>query len=170
MTALSLLMFILLPMMWVRSYDVGDSLSYGRNGYARDGTLIRRIFGIDSTHGQVVFMRGHFSWLWFQTISPKEEGLHYLRGAPINQASVANWSRAGFSYIRMDQGTVFGMTGVGVPYWFLTVLFAVLPALWLVKRVRGKQRSPNCCPKCGYDMRATPQRCPECGTPIAQVL
>jgi hypothetical protein len=50
-------------------------------------------------------------------------------------------------------------------HWLLVALGAALPTtrflVWLRRR-----RSPGAglCSKCGYDMRATPDRCPECGT------
>ena len=52
-----------------------------------------------------------------------------------------------------------------VPCWAI----AVLPALaisWSVRRrLRTRRRiARGQCPKCGYDLRATPQRCPECGS------
>lgn len=51
-----------------------------------------------------------------------------------------------------------------VPYWFLTLLFAILP----LHRARSMLRDRRLahvgrCPACGYDLRASPDRCPECG-------
>jgi hypothetical protein len=37
---------------------------------------------------------------------------------------------------------------------------AVVIARWLRRRRRF---AAGCCPRCGYDLRASPQRCPECG-------
>jgi hypothetical protein len=54
-----------------------------------------------------------------------------------------------------------------VPWWFLTLLFAVAPAVALRRRWRVRRRRrlvAGLCPACGYDCRATPDRCPECGT------
>jgi hypothetical protein len=162
---LSLLLLLLTLFLWPRSHHVGDGISYGRNGYAADGSLIRRVVGVSSSQGQVLFNRGHFSSLWFNTISPREEGLHYERSLPTDLRVFADWSYGGFSHVSVDDGSTFGMKAVAVPHWLVALLSSLPPALWLIRHIlRRKRSSPNACPTCGYDLRATPDRCPECGT------
>jgi hypothetical protein len=52
-----------------------------------------------------------------------------------------------------------------VRLWPLAVLTAVLPALRAWRAVKRRRATgPGKCRRCGYDLRATPDRCPECGT------
>jgi hypothetical protein len=54
-----------------------------------------------------------------------------------------------------------------VPLWFLALVFASTPAMYLSRSLRrNREAGRECCRVCGYDLRATPERCPECGTPV----
>ena len=67
-----------------------------------------------------------------------------------------------------DKTVDWELYAVGCPHWFLVLVFtaATLCALRLAKHQQALQRRHRgLCEKCGYDLRASPERCPECGAP-----
>jgi hypothetical protein len=56
-----------------------------------------------------------------------------------------------------------------IPWWFVSPPLALLPALWLRRRLVTRRRpAMGRCLACGFDLRATPDRCPECGTAVPE--
>jgi hypothetical protein len=54
-----------------------------------------------------------------------------------------------------------------VPFWMPAVLFGALPTASAVRFRRHRfRRRAGRCGRCGYDLRATPDRCPECGAVV----
>jgi hypothetical protein len=66
---------------------------------------------------------------------------------------------------RGEQWPEYGGWYVNIPNWFIAAITAggvlLLARMWWKRRPRPAGR----CRRCGYDLRATPDRCPECGTP-----
>ena len=75
-----------------------------------------------------------------------------------------------FDPVRRKRIVVTAADG-GYYYMDFLPLFCVLPLAWLVLWTMRKKSKPHraaTCAKCGYDLRATPDRCPECGTLVAR--
>jgi hypothetical protein len=54
--------------------------------------------------------------------------------------------------------------GLSFRLWPVAVVAAVIPGLWVRRRIRQARRARmGWCLSCGYDLHATPERCPECG-------
>lgn len=180
-TALSFLLCATEVVLWVRSYFAADSYCFPAErvvaaGPEDDWGLATQLV-IRSSRGKVQFHRyetvprraeptGHASvrpapplrsgqrtlrtdWSW------QFGGIERFHRAP-NQQQVADGS-----YLFM------GFDNLTLPWWMPTAVAALLPGIWLVRfpgRLRRRRRLRNrLCARCGYDLRATPDRCPECG-------
>jgi hypothetical protein len=96
-------------------------------------------------------------------------GYDYPRAISDRRPRSSVWGRIGFwegtvsRYVpQNDAGCV--CHAWTIPLWLVEGLLAVMPAVAVGLVVRQTTRNfKGQCLRCGYDLRATPDRCPECG-------
>jgi len=65
----------------------------------------------------------------------------------------------------------YTITQTWIPYWSVAAFTGIIPTIWALRRFRQylatrRARLVGLCPRCHYDLRASPDRCPECGLQI----
>jgi hypothetical protein len=146
-SAVTLLLCVSTMALWVRSYwFIDDAGWYGRartpRVISRDGVLY---FGLMGT-------------------SPQD---NFRKPLPFSYyASDRNTTPSYRDVFRFedDFDVKAGIGAVRVPHWCFALVLSVLPICWAYLYRRARRRASQArCARCGYDIRATPDRCPECG-------
>lgn len=148
----SLLMIMITAGMWARSYWIYDGISWRwENVLAGIQSKAGRIslnwtgdMPVPGGYGRRSFSLGtqpHFSDLWDFRLE------HFMV-----------WAGANPPYKALTNHVLT------MPYWFpLLPWILSIGIMQLRRRRRHRHLAMGLCLRCGYDLRATPDRCPECG-------
>ena len=172
LTVLSLLVAVAAAGLWVRARWRMDRLS--RRTEQRQWLLVNRPIGFClSVHTHDVpqppepwqwetaevaakeqaALRAYRSWAGFRWGAFRSGGtrpIAYIDGNGVSRVTVPALSRF-----------------VLVPHWFPVAALLVPPLLAAIASMRRRRRDRRgLCARCGYDLRATPDRCPECGRAV----
>ncbi|MDB5323725.1 MAG: hypothetical protein JWN40_5356 [Phycisphaerales bacterium] len=178
-TVLSTLLCIATTALWLRSYWGTDCLSRRTPVASSPYAVSHYEHQIAWTHGEIRFSSGEQSYYLHSPLSDS--------AAPVTASAYWSWSRLGVGHwgwesppahsLRDRLGFQSYHSGLStsfsdshhdvdtMPAWLPVALFAIPPALFVRRRIRARRRAQTGhCRRCGYDLRATPDRCPECGT------
>jgi hypothetical protein len=165
LTVLSLVLALALAGLWVRSYWLADSLHWV--GVVEPGGW-GRLLGLDCGGGGAAIHVGAYAGSTERYGAPGRWRWQSRDARPVDYAGGSWGQRLGFKYAS-QRGGDFRWRAVVFPLWVPTVLFAALPLARGAMFVRRRRRvRGGHCVKCGYDLRATPERCPECGAVPAE--
>ena len=169
-SAVSLLLFLAVVGVWIRSFWIRDIFSYVDK--SRDAHLIQSIRGrLHILSDFVGTAQGPFFSHREDLLSRDAIWNGGTSGYPVKvewhlDHVWQNYSRNHMAFVPANMSRLF-MTNhrlIVIPYWSPALLFSILPTLWIWRSIKsGHRRKLGHCPECNYDLRATPERCPECG-------
>jgi hypothetical protein len=155
----SLLQCAATVILWVRSYRVCDRLSWTGDTSNLDLIASRGRAELSRVTGADPLTTGSWPRFAHYIAEPREvvpgkwgdpkegliPGVHYARGTAADASGIT-------------------VQVVALPHYFVAALTLALPAGRAVAGLRSRRFAKGLCLRCGYDLRATPDRCPECGT------
>jgi hypothetical protein len=168
MAVVSLVICLATVGLWVRSYWVWDIVTRDSYDHASEQ---RRMYSVHSLHGRFAVCRDTVTpWALTSTVDLENIRTWRWRREPDRPLVIAAddlWLRMGFGWESTTTAVgarTFKTHAISVPQPIVIAIVAILPSWWLRVVIQRKlrQRSGLCC-KCGYDLRASPERCPECG-------
>ena len=182
LTLVSLLLCVAVVALCVRSRYTQDLISYGTLGHRlvrvhlkENGAVAAVVSGWTGPQG--------LSWRSAPVGAPGlgipvlHDGPSWWRSRPV--LGITREGGAGVAESGGGAGTPPGTPQsrvwssiVVIPWTWPLAIAVPLPALLVSRalwhrRRRRNRRARGQCPRCGYDLRATPGRCPECGTMAA---
>jgi hypothetical protein len=160
LTAVSLLLCIATVGLWARSFWINDMLTLmtSRHTLALYSGRGRLLFYADRNDDTGGYRTARAGLTWRSSERGYVVEAYRLAGIDVT-------IRCGFSTAK-GQWHGSQWWEATAPCWFIALVGAGLPT-WSIRARRARRRpSPGCCRRCGYDLRATPNRCPECGTPV----
>jgi hypothetical protein len=187
LTALSLLLCVADCGMWVRSRDSFDHLRWRYAVEVSPRERCERSLHVLSVRGRMILAssRDRYSPFppWKEWTQPQPRVGVTLETSS-DEAGWANFEQEMYTFAdRFARHRLLGVAtveygstanhggpsrdfaGVIVPHRLFALALALPAAGWAVARRRARRR-PGHCPRCGYDLRATPDKCPECGRPL----
>jgi hypothetical protein len=180
LTVASLLVFVAMLAMWTRSHLIpfGDGLAIGWRPRTEVRPYVCGGIGVISYDGGLDITRNRLVLTQERDIAPylkqAERGMSYMRmggvgpHARFSQTLKFDWKAPHVTRASRPPQKVAWQWQFRLPYWFISLPPAILPALWVNRRrkLRRERRraASGLCLNCGYDMRTTPERCPECGS------
>jgi hypothetical protein len=159
--------FVVLFSLYVRSYQIGDSFSYGR-AWVEGSMYYNRYLSLSSYAG-LLTIDGRW---WELAVNPRDVarwggdyGLWRGEGFFWNTRSfviAVPPPYLGFncSYSLDAKDRYFALR---IPHWFPLLLCGICIFRYSRKLRTRALGDGTLCENCGYDLRATPERCPECG-------
>jgi hypothetical protein len=163
MAAVSLVLGVVTAGLWTWSLFELSHVEY-HNRDSRNGVITGWVVSckagmlvIAHTRDELPLTRDGATWLWYTEPVSDDLSLRDRLGLRLPESQFVDFPSHGkpFTHIRT----------VWVPSWLLLLICAPTPLVWWIRRARTRRRrAEGCCQKCGYDLRATPDRCPECGT------
>ena len=174
LSVLSLLLCAATAVLWMRSYRTADFISLRHTSgdamlQSTPGSIVIKVSRFNSS-GPI----GHRFDFKYDRSTPPDSAANIL--APMYVLNVDQ----GDAWVHLEwhdyvwvhwqrRGTRDSISTGAVPFWSLVGLQAMPPFAWLMLHWRStackrRRTRDGLCARCGYDLRATPDRCPECGT------